>query len=97
MDPETGELITNSVYTWNPADDTFNYSGHSYVYEKVRTIRNWSPREMEREVKRRVDILDFMKKSGFDNYRQVARVISAYYKDPEKVGKEIKEKLQALS
>jgi archaeal flagellar protein FlaI len=96
MDPETGELITNSVYTWNPADDTFNYSGHSYVYEKVRTIRNWSPREMEREVKRRVDILDFMKKSGFDNYRQVARVISAYYKDPEKVGKEIKEKLQAM-
>jgi archaeal flagellar protein FlaI len=96
MDPETGELITNSVYTWNPADDTFNYSGHSYVYEKVRTIRNWSPREMEREVKRRVDILDYMKRSGFDNYRQVARVISAYYKDPEKTGKEIKEKLQAM-
>jgi flagellar protein FlaI len=96
MDPETGELITNSVYTWNPADDTFNFSGHSYVYEKVRTIRNWSPREMEREVKRRVDILDFMKKSGVDNYRQVANIISAYYKDPEKVGKEVKEKLQAL-
>ena len=96
MDPETGELITNSVFSWNPADDTFNYSGHSYVYEKVRTIRNWSPREMEREVKRRVDILDFMKRSGFDNYRQVAGIISAYYKDPDKVGKEIKEKLQAL-
>jgi flagellar protein FlaI len=97
MDPETGELITNSVYTWNPADDTFNFSGHSYVYEKVRTIRNWSPREMEREVKRRVDILEYMKKSGFDNYRQVAQVISAYYKDPEKVAKEIREKLQQLS
>jgi flagellar protein FlaI len=96
MDPETGELITNSVYTWNPADDTFNYSGHSYVYEKVRTIRNWSPREMEREVKRRVDILEYMKRSGFDNYRQVAKVISGYYKDPEKVGKEIREKLQEM-
>ena len=96
MDPETGELITNSVYTWNPADDTFNFSGHSYVYEKVRTIRNWSPREMEREVKRRVDILEYMKKAGFDNYRKVARVISGYYKDPEKTGKEIREKLQEL-
>ncbi|MCX6653331.1 MAG: type II/IV secretion system ATPase subunit [Methanomassiliicoccales archaeon] len=96
MDPETGELITNSVYTWNPADDTFNFSGHSYVYEKVRTIRNWSPREMEREVKRRVDILEYMKKSGFDNYRQVAKIISAYYKDPEKLGKEIREKLQQM-
>ena len=97
MDPETGELITNAVYTWNPADDTFNYSGHSYVYEKVRTIRNWSPREMEREVKRRVDILEYMKKSGVDNYRAVAKMISAYYKDPEKVGKEVREKLQEMA
>jgi flagellar protein FlaI len=93
MDPETGELITNAVHTWNPADDTFNFSGHSYVFEKVRTIRNWSPREMEREVKRRVDILDYMKKIGVDNYKQVASIISGYYKDPEKVIKEIREKM----
>jgi hypothetical protein len=51
---------------------------------------------MEREVKRRVDILEYMKKAGFDNYRQVAKVISGYYKDPDKVGKEIKEKMQAM-
>lgn len=63
------------------------------MFEKVRTIRNWSPREMEREVKRRVDILDYMKKIGVDNYKQVASIISAYYKDPEKVIKEIREKL----
>ncbi|MBN1677523.1 MAG: type II/IV secretion system ATPase subunit [Candidatus Thermoplasmatota archaeon] len=93
IDPETNELITNSVYTWNPADDTFNYSGHSYVYEKVRMARNWSPREMEREIKRRVDILDYMKKIGIDNHRKVATVISAYYKDPEKVMKEVRAKL----
>src|SRR5438132_1009886 len=39
-DPESNELITNSAYTWNPADDTFNYSGHSYVYEKITLARN---------------------------------------------------------
>jgi len=94
MDPETSELITNSVYTWNPADDTFNFSGHSYVYEKVRTIRNWSPREMEREIKRRVDILDYMKKIGVDNYRQVAKIVSAYYRDPDSVMKEVKARLE---
>lgn len=93
IDPETNELITNSVYTWNPADDTFNYSGHSYVYEKVRMARNWSPREMEREIKRRVDILEYMKKVGMDNHRRVATIISAYYKDPEKVMKEVRVKL----
>jgi len=93
IDPETNELITNSVYTWNPADDTFNYSGHSYVYEKVRMARNWSPREMERELKRRVDILEYMKKVGIDNHRRVATIISAYYKDPDKVMKEVRIKL----
>ena len=93
IDPETNELITNSVYTWNPADDTFNYSGHSYVYEKVRMARNWSPREMEREIKRRVDILEYMKKMGIDNHKKVATIISAYYKDPEKVMKEVRAKL----
>ena len=93
IDPETNELITNSVYTWNPADDTFNYSGHSYVYEKVRMARNWAPREMEREIKRRVDILEYIKKMGIDSHRKVAAVISAYYKDPEKVMKEVRAKL----
>ncbi len=93
IDPETNELITNSVYSWNPADDTFNYSGHSYVYEKVRMARNWAPREMEREIKRRVDILEYIKKAGIDNHRKVATIISAYYKDPEKVMKEVRAKL----
>jgi archaeal flagellar protein FlaI len=93
MDPETGELITNSVFVWNPADDTFTYSGHSYIYEKVRAVRNWSPREMEREVKRRIDILEYMKKIGVNNYRQVAKIVSAYYKDPEKVIKEVRDKM----
>jgi flagellar protein FlaI len=93
IDPETNELITNSVYTWNPADDTFNYSGHSYVYEKVRMARNWTPREMEREIKRRVDILEYMKKLGIDSHKKVATIISAYYKDPDKVMKEVRTKL----
>jgi flagellar protein FlaI len=91
MDPETQELITNAVFTWNPADDTFSYNGHSYIYEKVRAIKNWSPREMDREVKRRVEILDYMRRIGVDNYRQVARIISAYYRNPERLMKEIRE------
>jgi len=85
LDPETGEIISNSAYTWNPADDTFNYSGHSYTYEKIETINNWTPRRMELEIKYRVDILTYMRKIGITNYRDVARIISAYYDRPETV------------
>jgi len=93
VDPESDELITNAAYSWNPADDTFNYSGHSYVYEKISTTRNWSQKRMEQEVKRRIDIFSYMKKAGVDNYRQVARTVSSYYKDPEAVVKTAREEL----
>ncbi len=94
LDPETNEIITNAAYTWNPADDTFNYSGHSYIYEKVAAANNWSPREMEREVKRRVDILNYMRKIGVKNYREVAKVVSAYYDHPDELMKEVKAVLE---
>jgi len=96
IDPETNELITNSVFNWNPADDTFNYSGHSYVYEKIRMGRNWTPREMEREIRRRAEILEYMKKAGVNNYKEVASIISTYYKFPEKLMKQIREKMSRL-
>ncbi len=97
MDPETGELITNSVFSWNPADDSFNYSGHSYIFEKVRTLKNWSPREIEREWRRRVEILEYMKKIEVTHYKQVAMIISTYYKNPDKVMKEVRETMNQNS
>lgn len=94
LDPETNELITNAAYTWNPADDTFNYSGHSYVYSKFAASKNWTPKEMEREVKRRVDILEYMRRIGVSNHIEVAKVVSAYYKDPAKVMAKVKRVLE---
>jgi hypothetical protein len=40
-----------------------------------------------------VDILEYMKKVGIDSHRKVATIISAYYKDPEKVMREVRAKL----
>ncbi|HEY6238411.1 MAG TPA: type II/IV secretion system ATPase subunit, partial [Thermoplasmata archaeon] len=51
LDPETNELITNSVYSWNPGDDTFLFSGHSYIYERVAIMKNLTMRDMEKEVR----------------------------------------------
>ncbi len=93
LDPETNEIITNNAYTWNPADDSFNYSGHSYIYEKIATIKGWTQRRMELEVKRREKILKYMEKLGVRYYRDVARVVSAYYKNPEEVLKRVEEVL----
>jgi len=100
LDPETNELITNSVYSWNPADDTFLYSGHSYVYERVALMKNLSMKEMEREVRNRVEILDFMMAKDAQatrqkpyTHRDVGQLVAFYYKEPQKALSEARTEL----
>jgi archaeal flagellar protein FlaI len=91
LDPETNELITNSVYSWNPADDTFQFSGHSYVYERVALLKNWTMKEMEKEVRNRVDMLEWMmsrdaratRQRPF-THRDVGQMVAFYYKEPDR-------------
>jgi flagellar protein FlaI len=95
IDPETNELITNAAYSWNPADDKFNFSGHSYVYSKYAESKNWTMREMDREVKRRVILLKYMDMMNFRRHVQVAGLISQYYRNPQEVMKTILEEMKA--
>jgi archaeal flagellar protein FlaI len=90
LDPETNELITNSVYSWNPGDDTFLFSGHSYVYERVAILKNLTMKEMEREVRQRTEILEYLKwleargtRQNPFTHREVGRLVSFYYKEPQ--------------
>jgi flagellar protein FlaI len=103
LDPETNELITNSVYSWNPSDDTFLYSGHSYIYERVALMKNLSMKEMEREVRRRVEILEYLQAKDRQatrqhpfTHRDVGRIVSFYYKEPEKAVAEAREEIARM-
>jgi len=103
LDPETNELITNSVYSWNPADDTFLYSGHSYIYERVALMKNLPMKEMEREVRNRVEMLDYMvaKEAGATRqrpftHRDVGQLVAFYYKDPKRALEEARAELQHM-
>ncbi|MGP8077137.1 MAG: type II/IV secretion system ATPase subunit [Thermoplasmata archaeon] len=103
LDPETNELITNSVYSWNPADDTFLFSGHSYIYERVALMKNLSMKEMEREVRNRVEILDYMMamdaratRQNPYTHRDVGKLVSFYYKEPAKALAETRDELAHL-
>ncbi len=103
LDPETNELITNSVYSWNPSDDTFLYSGHSYIYERVAMMKNLSMKDIEKEVRGRVELLDYMvakdaratRQRPF-THRDVGQLVSFYYKEPEKALAEARNELARL-
>ncbi len=100
LDPETNELITNSVYSWNPSDDTFLYSGHSYIYERVALMKNLSMKDIEKEVRNRVDMLEYMMARDAQatrqrpfTHRDVGRLVSYYYKEPAKAVAEARAEL----
>jgi flagellar protein FlaI len=101
LDPETNELITNSVYSWNPADDTFLFSGHSYIYERVAIMKNWSMKEMEREVRNRVEMLEYLRfldtratRQKPFTHRDVGRLVAYYYKEPAEALAEARAEMQ---
>jgi flagellar protein FlaI len=83
IEPETNELITNSVYNWSSADDVFIYNGHSFMFEKIMNNQSMTSEQMKEEFKRRCDIIEWMRKTNVRNYQDVARIVSGYYKDPD--------------
>lgn len=93
IEPETNELITNTVFRWNQADDTFVYNGHSFLYEKIQNMQGLTSEQMKEEVKRREEILEWMRKTNVRNFIDVSKIISAYYKNPEETIKNVRKEL----
>ncbi len=93
VEPDSDEIITNNAYEWDPVGDVFNFSGHSYVIDRILTMKNWPMRRMEIEIERRKKLLDYMKAVGIDNYRDFTSIVSYYFKKPDVLLDRVRETL----
>ena len=89
FEPETNELITNTVYEWDPATDKFVFKGHSFLFDKIMDLKNYGPEEMDAEFQRRTRVIQFLVQHEITDYRQLWRTIARYYKDPQDVMSQI--------
>jgi flagellar protein FlaI len=85
IDPRTNELITNEVFRWHPATDEIRYSGKSYILEQIMEDRGWSEERMREELKRRQEVLEWMRLKKIRHYKDVSKILISYYRDPETV------------
>ena len=85
FEPETNELITNTVYEWDAATDNFVFKGHSFLFDKIMELRNYSAEEMEAEFHRRTEVIHYLVEHKISDYRQLWQTIAQYYKDPNEV------------
>ncbi|MEM3058697.1 MAG: type II/IV secretion system ATPase subunit [Methanomassiliicoccales archaeon] len=93
FEPETNELITNTVYEWDQATDKFVYKGHSFLFDKIMEMKSLTHEEMAQEFNRRVDIIKYMVMKDMTDHRKIWSLINAYYKDPEATIKKVRREL----
>jgi flagellar protein FlaI len=85
FEPETNELITNTVYEWDPASDKFVFKGHSFLFDKIMELKNYTHEEMEAEFQRRVLVIRYLAQQKLDDHRALWKMITDYYKDSKAV------------
>ena len=81
FEPETNELISNTVYEWDQATDKFIYKGHSFLFDKIMEMKNLTHEELLQEFERRVDIVKYMVSKDIEDHREIWGLIREYYKD----------------
>lgn len=89
IDPATGALRTNRIFERNPLTDEFERVGESQVLREIARERGWSALELEQELKRRQQVLEYLYKNNIRRLHEVATVFRQYYFEPEKVMEQI--------
>jgi hypothetical protein len=104
VDSETSEVLTNTVFEYNPAEDEFQYSGKSFVLDQIHSHMDMSVDEITEEVQNRAQILDWLRTYHIREFTDVAQILAKYAekpedvlefvgKPPEKIDEEVKESL----
>ncbi|MFW3145832.1 MAG: type II/IV secretion system ATPase subunit [Thermoplasmatota archaeon] len=96
QDPVSQEIISNKVYTWNPAKDEFRFSGHSNLYEKIMDREGYTTEEITSEIHNRADVLRWLAYKDMTNYQEVAIVVNEYYRNSKPVVERAQKELTAL-
>jgi flagellar protein FlaI len=85
FETETKEILTEEIFRWNPKLDNFAFSGHSALLEKRMKKMGLTEEDIERELKYRKTVLEWMVQQGIRRHGDVANVIREYYANPNRV------------
>jgi len=76
---------TATIFEWKPVTDKFDVVDKSVVLKKIAKKMGITEESIQHELARRKKIIEWMLEKEIFDYREVAKVISAYYHDPERV------------
>ncbi len=77
--------VTKEIFKWKPLDDSFENIGKSVVLHDISVKLGLTQDSVKEELIRRKSVLEWMLREEIFDYRDVARVISVYYSNPQRV------------
>lgn len=83
-DSEKGKTLTNLLIKWNSMNDSFDVVGKSTKIKKIAQRGGIKEEEIIEELKRRMVVLRWMKDNNISDYKDVHKVINAYYNYPRR-------------
>lgn len=76
---------SNSAFSWKPSEDKFKTEERSVVLRSIAERQALDEAGVKDELARRKSIIEWMYRQEIFDYREVARIISTYYTNPERV------------
>jgi len=96
FEPETNELITNTVYEWDQGKDTFIFKGHSFLFDKIMEMKNLTHEAMMDEFNRRVSIIQYMVAKNIEDHNEIWKLIRSYYREPQETADMVRAEMAAM-
>jgi flagellar protein FlaI len=91
QEPESKRLISVTPFSWDSSiNDTFNYHGGSKVLQNIMKKRGWTQKQLDDELQKRQDIIQWMADENIRSYKEVGSIVSLYKKNPKKVLKKMR-------
>ncbi|MGC8617973.1 MAG: type II/IV secretion system ATPase subunit [Thermoplasmata archaeon] len=81
VEKQTNEVITNTVFEWDPKADRFLFSGHSYLHERILRSENISLEQLNVIIDGRKKVLENIGKRGGINIYDFSDLINTMETD----------------
>ena len=88
---ESGDILVNDVFEWDPAEDSYNALVDSQVFDDIASDRGWSKSQVRQEFEDRKEVLQYMVDNDVTWYEDVARTIHAFMNNADRVLEEMRD------
>jgi len=82
-DREKNIPITNEIFEWKPKHDKFLIVNESMLLKKMADASGLDAKSIQREIRKRASVIEFMTKSNIRDYRKIGTIIKLFYSSPE--------------